>query len=194
MKKLMILLLLAGACGCGGKKDDPNKRGAGRPIREEDLKAGVGKRPPVAKPVTTTVLTLPKLGLQLEVPSDAKAEEGAGKADVMSDSIASCWVMLRKADDMTEGYDKTLAALTEGKPGYPKVTTWGKNDKRPDGTYVMEYVGQTTVGTGSTLYGVSALVDVGGGEKWECGRNANDTAGQTCVAHACATLKKLPTP
>jgi len=180
----LVTILLA-ACG----KDKAGEA----PAAPESKGTPSGEAPAAAAaaPAKLGWVELPSLGLTLEMPSDGKAEAGAGSSlMVMSDSAPDCVVMVAKEDpDLADSYDKTVDNIKQAKMGNgPMKGDFAKNEKTPDGGFKLEWTHTSAIDQ-KDLYGVSYRVVIDK-TNYSCSRNTNTAEGRECVAHACSTLKK----
>lgn len=176
---ISIVALTAAACGKGDKGGNADKGG----------KADPGKTP---APAASAWIKVEKLGVQLEAAADGKANPGAGDSFmIQSSSVADCTVMLGKeTPDMMESFEKVLGQIKEGKMGNGKLKAVKKEEKGADGGWKIEWESEDSMEPGKTSYGVDYRVMIDGAA-YGCARRTETSAGQACVAKACASLKKL---
>jgi hypothetical protein len=179
---LISIIFAAALVACGGKKDD--KSGGGTTgAKTED------KKP--AAPAAPAWVQVPTLGVQLEMPGDAKAEPGAGDSFMISGATPDCVVMLGKeSPEMADSYEKTLGNIKEAKMGNGKLKAVKKEEKGADGGFKIEWEAESSMDPKETLYGVEHRVVIDG-TMYGCSRRTNTAEGQACVAKACASLKKI---
>jgi hypothetical protein len=189
-KLLFVSVLAVGTLvACGGKKDEP---AGGAASGGGGGTAGGGGGGGGKAPVAPAFLKVEKLGVQLEVPGDAKAEPGAGDSFMItSNSAPDCTVMLGKENpDAMESYDSLLKHIKEGTPGFGKLKAMKKEEKGADGSYKLEYESEDDMEPGKSVYGVDYRVAVDGA-LYGCARRTDTAEGAACVAKACASLKKI---
>ena len=147
--------------------------------------------PPALAPTATKWLSLSTLGLRIEVPGDAKAEDATGTSvNVTSDAQPSCFIMLSKEDpDLADKYEKVLENIKGGKMGHGPMKSMSKSEKRADGSWRIEWVEASDLDPKTELHGVDVRAVIGGA-LYGCSRKADSAAGAMCVAKACASLKK----
>ena len=177
-KFLFIAIATVTLAACG--KGDKDKAAGGGGDKKKD------KAPPAA-----AWIKVDKLGVQLEMASDTKADPGAGDSFMISSpSVNDCTVMLDKEKpDMMESYDKVLGQIKEAKMGNGKLKSMKKEEKGADGGWKLVWESEG-MDPKQTSYGVNYRVMIDGAA-YGCVRNTSTPEGQACVAKACDSLKKL---
>ncbi|MBI3072500.1 MAG: hypothetical protein HYY84_10330 [Deltaproteobacteria bacterium] len=185
--KQLILVLLGSFIGIGSacKKEDATTKPA-----DPRAAARPATLPPRAEPAKPAFLAVPKLGVQIEVPADAKVNDGAGDSVmIMSDSQPDCVVMLSKVNpDIADKFEKVVAEIKNAKMGHGPLKAMTKEENQPNGNWKIEWTSTSDI-TKKDLFGVQHRV-VLAGTLYDCARKTNTAAGQACVARACSSLKK----
>jgi hypothetical protein len=167
---MFTFLLLSSLTACG-KKDRDNADPAS------------SQKPVEAKPEWKK---LGNLGIEAEVPSDARVEDNTAGAGFPSATIyATPTVFVSGAGDMSDlkpTLDATKAQLAKD-PN--KLDSWTKSDTTADG-WILE--GTRTSMSGNKLYTVSVRRTLGG-KPFDCGTNAQSEAERDTAKKLCQSLR-----
>ncbi|MCC6623678.1 MAG: hypothetical protein IT385_20640 [Deltaproteobacteria bacterium] len=181
ISSLVVASLTLVAFGCGKGEGGGGGAAAG----------GGGGEAPAAKPAALAFIPVPALGVQLELPGDAKPEQGAGDSFmIMSSSAPDCVVMLSKnKPEASNKFETVVGWIKEGKMGHGKLKAMSKEEQSPDGGWKLEWESEGKIGS-KNQYGVDYRVVIDG-MFFDCSRKTRTVEGRDCVAKACGSLKKI---
>lgn len=178
-----LLALALGALAC---KKAPPPTGSAPPSASASLSAA-SSASAAKQEVPLEYKEITQLGVQIRVPATATIEDSPGDGDVMvMSSDPECTVMVSLVDDVSDDYAATFDGINKGLAG-GTLKELTKQEHAGD-TWDLEYTATSDVDH-ALKYGINVRVKIDG-KLYDCTRVTDAQDAATCVAKACASLKK----